>query len=135
MINTIVWPALPSSSKISRILAELSLRQVLRNLVGNALSHATGAVRVEAAREGPEVVVTVSDDGLGVAPEHQERIFERFYRVDPSRARTSGGAGLGLAIVKRLVEADGGSVGVTSRPGHGSRFWFRLSAAETGATT
>jgi signal transduction histidine kinase len=79
----------------------------------------------------PQVVqVAVTDSGEGIAPEELPRVFERFYRGDKSRARTSGGTGLGLAIAKAWVEALGGTIGVESEPGRGSHFWFTLPAAQ-----
>jgi len=107
-----------------------ALEHVLANLVDNALKYcAEGAtVRVGAVRENGRVRISVSDDGPGVAPQHLERIFERFYRVDPGRSRELGGTGLGLAIVKHLVEAMGGTVAVESRVGAGSTFYFTLLA-------
>lgn len=102
--------------------------QILRNLLTNALRHtpAGGMITVGAGREGEFVRVWVSDTGEGIAPEDLPHVFERFYRADKTRARTSGGAGLGLAIAKALVEAMGGTIGVTSQHGHGSTFWFTL---------
>ncbi|HEV7237928.1 MAG TPA: ATP-binding protein [Thermoanaerobaculia bacterium] len=84
--------------------------QVVRNLVNNALVHAESRVEVSAARVGDGVEIRVADDGPGVPPEHVERIFDRFYRVDESRSRSTGGAGLGLAIAKQLVELHGGRI-------------------------
>ena len=84
--------------------------QVVRNLVNNALAHAESRVEVSAARVGDRVEIRVADDGPGVPPEHVERIFDRFYRVDESRSRTTGGAGLGLAIARELVELHGGRI-------------------------
>ncbi len=75
------------------------------------------------------LLVTVADTGDGISPEDLLRVFDRFYRVDKSRARASGGSGIGLAIVKQLVEAHGGQVWAESEPGKGSRFCFTLSAA------
>jgi signal transduction histidine kinase len=92
------------------------LVQVVRNLVNNALVHAESRVEVRAARVKDRVEIRVIDDGPGVPAEHVERIFDRFYRVDDSRSRTTGGAGLGLAIARQLVEL------------HGGRIWYERPA-------
>jgi two-component system sensor histidine kinase BaeS len=84
--------------------------QVVRNLVVNALAYAAGAITVSAALVDGNVEIRVADDGPGVPPEHAERIFDRFYRADPSRSRTTGGAGLGLAIARQLVELHHGTI-------------------------
>ncbi|PSQ81269.1 MAG: histidine kinase [Bacteroidetes bacterium QS_8_68_15] len=108
------------------------LRQVLSNLVDNAVKYNTegGAVEVAARRmPGGDVKVYVVDDGVGVEPEHVERLTERFYRVDQSRSRQQGGTGLGLAIVKHILGAHGSKLSVSSSPGHGSTFGFVLAAA------
>jgi signal transduction histidine kinase len=107
------------------------LGQVMRNLLSNAVTHtpAGGTVTVSACDEGRMVVFDVRDTGIGIAPEHVARVFDRFYRVDASRARATGGAGLGLAIVKQLVEAHGGKVSVDSAPGRGTRVTFMVPAA------
>ena len=104
------------------------IAQVLRNLVSNAIVHtpAGGTVMLTAQSRGHEVAVTVSDTGIGISPEHLPHVFDRFYRVDRSRTRQTGGAGLGLAIVRQLVVAHGGSVTVDSTPGQGSAFTFTL---------
>jgi len=105
--------------------------QVLHNLLSNALVHTSegGVVTVKAEPRGREVEVSVSDTGSGIPAEHLPHIFERFYRVDPSRARSTGGSGIGLAIVKQLVQAQGGRIWVESELGHGSSFRFTLSVA------
>lgn len=107
-----------------------AVRQVLTNLFGNALRHTPEGGRVVIrARDIPEEAmweVEVSDNGKGIPPEHVPRVFERFYRVDPGRARTAGGTGLGLAIVKHLVDAHGGSVGLDSVVDHGTTVRIRL---------
>jgi signal transduction histidine kinase len=108
--------------------------QVLRNLLRNAITHTPAGGKVEVQAEtGPEAVtVTVRDTGRGIEPEHLPHIFDRFYRADPARSRSTGGAGLGLAIAKNLVEAHGGTITVRSEPNRGSAFSFtipRLSVA------
>jgi two-component system phosphate regulon sensor histidine kinase PhoR len=115
------------------------LRQVLTNLVDNAVKYNEegGSVDVAARRTPDGAVKTyVVDDGLGVAPEHVERLTERFYRVDQSRSREQGGTGLGLAIVKHILGAHGSELTVSSSLGRGSMFGFTLPAApERGAST
>jgi two-component system phosphate regulon sensor histidine kinase PhoR len=106
-----------------------ALEQVLVNITENGVSYtARGSVTLRAAREGPSWTLSVVDTGPGIEPHHQQRIFERFYRVDPGRSREQGGTGLGLSIVKHLVQAMSGELGVESGAG-GSRFWVRLPAA------
>ncbi len=90
-----------------------------------------GRVSVAVAAEGADMTITVSDTGIGIPPEAQERIFERFYRVDRGRARKNGGTGLGLAIVKHICQLYGGSVSLKSEPGKGSVFTVRLPAGGT----
>jgi len=109
------------------------LGQVLRNLLDNALTHTPpgGVIRASATRAGPEVTIAIEDSGPGIPAEHLPHVFDRFYRVDPSRSRTSGGAGLGLAIVRQLIEAHGGEVWAESEPGRGARFTLRLPAASS----
>lgn len=114
------------------------LEQAVVNLVDNAIKYTAegGHVAVSARREDREVVITVSDDGCGIAPEHQPRIFERFYRVDRARSRALGGTGLGLAIVKHITAAHYGLVSVESSLGQGATFKIRIPAeAERGRTT
>jgi signal transduction histidine kinase len=105
--------------------------QVLRNLFNNALEFTPqgGQVTLTARLDGTWVCLEVGDSGPGIAPEHLPFVFERFYRADPARARTTGGAGLGLTIVKQLVEAHGGRVWVKNTPGAGSVFGFTLPVA------
>jgi signal transduction histidine kinase len=99
-----------------------ALEQILLNLVENALRHTPerGTIAIETAAAKNGVVLSVADTGIGIAPEHLPRIFERFYRADSGRSREAGGTGLGLAIVKHLVEAHGGSVTATSVVGTGT---------------
>ncbi len=109
------------------------LDHVVLNLIDNAIRHGGGAATVRAERRGGGIVVEVADRGAGIAREHQDRIFERFYRVDPDRGRT--GSGLGLAIVKRQVEAMGGTIRVDSAPGQGATFVVELAAAPGSAAS
>ncbi len=98
-----------------------ALRQVLSNLVDNALRHTpSGSVTISARHEDDGVLLCVRDTGVGIPAEHLPRIFERFYRVDAARSRHEGGTGLGLAIVKHMVEAHGGRVRAESSAGGGT---------------
>ncbi|MDQ6771200.1 MAG: ATP-binding protein [Gemmatimonadota bacterium] len=99
-----------------------AIEQILLNLVENALRHTPegGKITIETAQARNGVVLSVTDTGAGIAPEHLPRIFERFYRADSGRSREAGGTGLGLAIVKHLVEAHGGSVNADSVVGSGT---------------
>jgi signal transduction histidine kinase/CheY-like chemotaxis protein len=110
----------------------IRLRQVLLNLLSNAIKFtAKGeiAVRVElraASSDGYELFFSVKDQGIGISDEQQSRLFQPFSQAEASTARMFGGTGLGLAISKRLVGLMGGSIGVESRPGEGSLFWFTI---------
>lgn len=109
------------------------LTQVMMNLVRNAVTYTPegGLVSIEAATDGPgHVALSVADTGIGIPPEDLARVFERFYRTDASRARSTGGFGLGLSIARDLVEAMGGSISVDSQVGAGSRFTVRLPVAQ-----
>lgn len=110
---------------------ELRLRQVFLNLITNAIKYTPDHGRVEISLDvaGDEVVVTVSDTGVGIAPEHLPHIFERFYRIDSARNRQDGGTGLGLAIVQSFVKAHQGRIEVNSLPGQGSSFAIFLPMA------
>lgn len=105
-----------------------ALDQILVNLIDNAIKYANpqGRVWIEANELGDDVRIDVRDDGPGIPEKHRERVFERFYRADPSRSREAGGTGLGLSIVKHLVESMGGTVGVEANVPRGCIFWFTL---------
>jgi two-component system, OmpR family, sensor histidine kinase BaeS len=107
---------------------ERRLRQIIANLVQNAFAYTPrgGRVVISSRRLPNALEITVSDTGAGISTEDQERIFERFYRVDPARARSTGGAGLGLTIARELIRAMQGEIGVRSHVGKGSHFWIRL---------
>jgi len=106
------------------------MAQVLTNLVNNAINYGreTGKSSVSSYALGDQVVVEVSDDGIGISPEHLPRLFERFYRVGKSRARNEGGSGLGLAIVRHIIDAHGQTIVVKSDEGKGTTFTFTLQA-------
>ena len=108
------------------------VNQVLHNILENAVAHTPkgGTISVAVSQKGKWVEVSVSDTGEGIPAEDLPHIFERFYRVDKSRARATGGSGLGLTIAKRLIEAHGGTIVVQSKLGEGSRFSFTLPVAE-----
>jgi two-component system phosphate regulon sensor histidine kinase PhoR len=110
-----------------------AMNQVFGNLIENALKYgkAGGRIRVGAQLLETEVEFSVKDFGPGIAFEHLERIFERFYRVDKARSRESGGTGLGLAIVKHIVQAHGGRIWAESELGSGATFHFTLPLART----
>lgn len=131
--------ALPAPADGVRVIADAErLGQALLNLAHNAVkySHRGGEIRIGWSEAGAERVrFGVADDGIGVPAAHRARIFERFYKVDRSRAREreegerGGSAGLGLSIVRHLAEAHGGSVGVQSEEGVGSTFWIEVPRA------
>jgi two-component system OmpR family sensor kinase/two-component system sensor histidine kinase BaeS len=106
------------------------ITQVMHNLLANAVGHtpAGGRVTVSAGREAEQVWIDVEDTGEGIPPEALPHVFDRFYRVDPSRSRTSGGSGLGLAIAQAWARAMGGALTAASQPGLGSRFRITLPA-------
>jgi two-component system OmpR family sensor kinase len=116
---------------------EARLRQVVANLIGNVVRHtpAGSPVEIGVGRRGDRVVLEVRDHGPGIAPEHAARVFERFYRVDPSRTRdgsgTGGGAGLGMAIVAAIVEAHGGEVALVTTEGGGATVRVTLPTGGT----
>ena len=105
----------------------------LRNLIDNAIRYSPEGTAVGVGARASEGVVSVSvaDQGPGISPEDQERIFERFYRVDSARSRQTGGTGLGLSIVKHVFSNHGGDVAVWSQPGHGSTFTVRMPIDES----
>jgi heavy metal sensor kinase len=106
------------------------LRQIFFNALDNAIKHTPsgGAVKVHTVRRGAEAVVTVTDTGEGIPPEHLPRVFDRFYRVDRARSRSEGGTGLGLSIARSIVVAHGGNIELASEPGHGTVCTVRLPA-------
>ena len=108
---------------------EAALAQVVRNLVDNAARHATARIGLGVHEADGTAEVVVDDDGAGIAAADRERVFERFVRLDESRARDAGGSGLGLAIVREIVRAHGGSVAIGTSPWGGARVTVRLPTA------
>jgi signal transduction histidine kinase len=107
-------------------------RHILLNLASNAVRYtADGSITFSIVRNGAEVGVSVADTGPGIAPEHLERIFDRFFRIDQSRSRDYGGTGLGLAIARLFAELQGGRIDVDSAPEKGSTFTLWLPAVLT----
>jgi signal transduction histidine kinase len=127
LVLTVELPELPQVNIDSRRIGE-----VLRNLLENAVAHTgKGDTVIVAARQLDRLVeISVTDTGEGIPAKELPNIFERFYRVDKSRARATGGSGLGLTIARRLVEAHGGGIEVQSEPGKGSRFAFTVPVAD-----
>ncbi len=125
-IDTVVQPGLWTFGD------EDLLVTAVQNLVTNAVNYSEPGTRVavRAQRRDDRVEIAVADRGIGIPPEAQDRIFERFYRVDPARSRATGGTGLGLAIVKHVCAIHGGDVTVWSQEGKGSTFTIRLPLAE-----
>jgi signal transduction histidine kinase len=111
---------------------EKRLTHVIRNLVGNAIKFTKpgGNIEIEAAKKGDDVEVRISDTGVGIPKDKLSKIFDRFYQIDSSEARSYGGTGLGLAIVKELVEAHGGRITVESEEDKGSTFCFTVQIAK-----
>ena len=111
-----------------------AVHQILTNLMENALRYTPSGGRIicRSSAEGDGIAISVADTGSGISPDHLPRIFERFYRSDPSRSRNEGGTGLGLAIVKHLVEAHGGRVSAESQRGSGTTItcWFPTGAVQ-----
>lgn len=120
------------SPELPHILAdEDRMEQVLLNLLNNAIffSPQGGEIIISAIKKGKYAEVSIEDQGPGIPEEELPYIFERFYRVEKSRAKKHGGLGLGLSIAKQIIELHGGEIGVESKPGQGSRFYFRIGVS------
>lgn len=109
----------------------IMLEELLYNLCDNAIRYnkEKGVVQVQVQQEGTRVVLTVRDTGIGIPREHQDRIFERFYRVDKSRSKSTGGTGLGLAIVKHIIDRHHAELKMESQPGEGTTIRVTFAAA------
>jgi signal transduction histidine kinase len=108
-----------------------NLSQLVNNLLDNAIKYTPegGQIAVRVQRHQQSVQLEVEDNGIGISPQFQERVFERFYRVDKARSQSLGGTGLGLSIVRNIAERHQGKVGVVSQPGRGSTFSFQMPLA------
>ena len=111
------------------------VRQVIDNLIGNALQHtrAQSPIAITVTRSAGNGHITVADDGPGLSAEQATHVFERFYRTDRARGRDSGGAGLGLSIAATITAAHGGDITVDTAPGQGAAFHVKLPLVATSA--
>ena len=109
-----------------------SVKPVITNLVSNATSYSDegSKISLEAMQTKNNVVVSITDEGIGIPEEHQDKVFDRFYRLESGVSRRRGGSGLGLAICKGIVEEHGGKISVESNLGRGSKFSFNLPEAK-----
>ncbi len=108
-----------------------NLSQLLDNLIDNAIKYTPndGSITVKVSKDDENAILQVTDTGIGISPQFQQRVFERFYRVDKARSQSLGGTGLGLSIVKNIAEKHGGSIDVKSQLGSGSSFTIKLPLA------
>lgn len=126
-VRTVAMP----SGIVCRIHPQL-IRTVMRNLLANAVRHSPAGSRpieVHLEKQLPFAVLRITDHGVGIAPEDLPRIFDPFFRADPSRSRLNGGYGLGLSLCQAIAEAHEGKIEVQSQPGRGSTFSFFLPLA------
>ena len=116
-------------SAINELCDKSKISQVFQNLIVNAVNYSenNSIVSIRFINLGKNILIEIEDEGIGIDEKHLSRLFERFYRVDKSRARNEGGTGLGLAIVKHIIEAHGHQIQVRSTAGKGSTFYFTLS--------
>jgi signal transduction histidine kinase len=114
----------PPESRLFVCGDSMQLKQVMINLVDNAIKYnrSGGMVKLSAQIAADNIIIEVSDTGIGISPEDIDHVFDRFFRVEKSRSRDKGGSGLGLAIVRKIVEDHGGRVSLESKPGEGSTF-------------
>lgn len=120
------WELEPVTAEVHQ---DMMIRLVI-NLLNNAVRYAKSEILVTLTCHHDTVTLTVADDGVGIEPEHQKRIFQRFYQVDGARARKSGGLGLGLAMCDQIIRQHGGRISVESTPGEGSRFFVTFPARQ-----
>lgn len=123
---TLRWELEPVTAEVHQ---DMMIRLVI-NLLNNAVRYAKSEILVTLTCHHDTVTLTVADDGVGIEPEHQKRIFQRFYQVDGARTRKSGGLGLGLAMCDQIIRQHGGRISVESTPGEGSRFFVTFPARQ-----
>ena len=123
---TLRWELEPVTAEVHQ---DMMIRLVI-NLLNNAVRYAKSEILVTLTCQHGTVTLTVSDDGVGIEPEHQKHIFQRFYQVDGARTRKSGGLGLGLAMCDQIIRQHGGRISVESTPGEGSRFFVTFPARQ-----
>ena len=123
---TLRWELEPVTAEVHQ---DMMIRLVI-NLLNNAVRYAKSEILVTLTCQHDTVTLIVADDGVGIEPEHQKRIFQRFYQVDGARARKSGGLGLGLAMCDQIIRQHGGRISVESTPGEGSRFLVTFPARQ-----
>ena len=128
---TLQWKRFGKAARYTVNGDETQLTSMFTNLVDNAVNYtpAGGRVEVTGGTDGPEVIISISDTGIGIPEGNLPRIFERFYRVDKARSKATGGTGLGLSIVRHVAENHGGTVTVESTLGKGTTFTVRLPRA------
>ena len=128
--------ALNISEHSCRVVADPEkIEQVLENLLSNAIKYTTeGSISLDYHTQGEEVIIEVSDTGIGIADRHLDHLFDRFYRTDKARSRDKGGTGLGLSVVKSILNAHGQNIEVTSEPGKGTTFRFKLATPDEKST-
>jgi signal transduction histidine kinase len=123
-------------NETNQLIAKLDRALILRavsNLVANAIAHTPreGTITLAVTNEAATIRIEVSDTGIGIPADALPKVFDRFFRVDPSRTKTSGGTGLGLAIVQSILSLHGGSAEITSQLGRGTRVTLRMPALAT----
>ncbi len=123
---TLRWELEPVTAEVHQ---DMMIRLVI-NLLNNAVRYAKSEILVTLTCQHDTVILTVADDGVGIEPEHQKHIFQRFYQVDGARTRKSGGLGLGLAMCDQIIRQHGGRISVESTPGEGSRFLVTFPARQ-----
>ena len=121
----------PALNPLLMAIDAVHLSRAITNLLTNAIAYTPegGSITVQVASEDAEILITITDTGIGIAAEHLPHIFERFYRVDKARRTEQGGTGLGLAITRKIVDAHGGTIEVSSTPGEGTTFTLRFPMA------